>query len=83
MLFRSGGIPDKVRPGVNGWLVAPGDTNALAGALEEAVADRARLRTMGEEGRAIVEQEFSWTAVVGRLLDLYANVLTRPASPSR
>ena len=79
----TGGIPDKIRPGVNGWLVAPGDTHALAEALEEALADRERLRTMGEEGRAIVEQEFSWTAVVGRLLDLYLNVLTRPASPSR
>ena len=27
---RAGGLPDKVRPGVNGWLVPPDDADALA-----------------------------------------------------
>ena len=33
---RAGGLPDKVRPGENGWLVEPGDAAALASALEDA-----------------------------------------------
>ncbi len=71
----AGGIPDKVVPGVTGWLVPPGDAAALAGALRSALADRERLPAMGEAGRAVVEQRFSWAAVTDRLLALYAEVL--------
>lgn len=72
---RAGGLPDKVVDGVNGWLVPPGDVLALAAALRAAVADRARLRLMGVESRAIVEREFSWTAATDRLLDVYRELL--------
>ena len=44
---RAGGLPDKVRPGQNGWLVAPGDPDELAQALARGVRGRrsaARLR---------------------------------------
>jgi glycogen(starch) synthase len=71
----AGGLPDKIQSGVNGWLVAPADAGALASAIEDALADRARLRNMGEQSRAIVEREFAWTAVAERLLDLYDRVL--------
>ena len=71
----AGGIPDKVVPGVTGWLVPPGDAAALARALHSALASRARLAAMGEAGRAIVEQRFSWTVVTDRLMALYREVL--------
>ena len=71
----AGGIPDKVVPGVTGWLVPPGDAAALAGALRAALAGRDRLPVMGEAGRAVVEQRFSWPVVTDRLLALYAEVL--------
>lgn len=71
----AGGLPDKVQPGVSGWLVAPADANAIAGALDDALVHRGRLNAMGEQGRAIVEREFAWSAVVVRLLDLYDEVL--------
>ena len=71
----AGGIPDKVVPGVTGWLVPPGDAVALAGALRVALTGRDRLRAMGEAGRAVVEQRFSWPAVTDRLFALYAEVL--------
>ena len=35
----AGGLPDKVRPGVNGWLVAPGDPAALAAAISGVAGD--------------------------------------------
>ena len=41
----AGGIPDKVGPGVNGWLVAPGDPSALAAAISGASAIRRGSRT--------------------------------------
>ena len=72
----AGGIPDKVVPGVTGWLVPPGDAAALAGALRTALAARDRLPAMGAAGRAVVERRFSWPAVADRLLALYAEVLS-------
>src|SRR5207237_8388150 len=41
----AGGLPDKVRPRVNGWLVPPGDASALTAAVSGALADPARLRS--------------------------------------
>ena len=73
----AGGIPDKVIPGVTGWLVSPGDVQALAAALRSALSSRSRLPAMGQAGRAAVERQFSWTAVTDRLLDLYDELLAR------
>lgn len=72
---RAGGLPDKVRAGINGWLVAPGDPSALAAALSGALADPARLASMGDAGRRIVEEEFSWTVAGAATLDLYTDLL--------
>ena len=74
---RAGGLPDKVRPGVSGWLVEPGDADALARALVEAAASRPRLLEMGEQGRAIVARDFSWTQLVRRQIALYEELLSR------
>lgn len=71
---RAGGLPDKVAPGVNGWLVPPGDPQALAAAVGDALGDRDRLRAMGDQSRLIVEREFSWTVATDRLLALYAEL---------
>lgn len=71
----AGGIPDKIKPGVNGWLVPPGDSGALAAALSGALADTERLGTMGAAGRAIVEEEFSWRAAGAATLRLYEELM--------
>jgi glycosyltransferase involved in cell wall biosynthesis len=71
----AGGIPDKVRPGVNGWLVPPGDPAALAAALSGALGDTGRLDDMGTAGRSIVENEFSWTAAGAATMHLYQELL--------
>jgi glycogen(starch) synthase len=71
----AGGIPDKVRPGENGWLVAPGDASALAAAISGAVSDPARLAHYGLAGRRIVEREFSWAAAGDATVALYRELL--------
>ena len=43
----AGGLPDKVRHGVSGWLVAPGDASALAAAISGALAIRRGFAPMG------------------------------------
>ncbi len=73
---RAGGLPDKVHPGVNGWLVAPGDSAALAAAIEDAVSDPARLAAMGSAGRDIVVRDFAWDAIANRHIALYQELLS-------
>ncbi len=72
---RAGGLPDKVRPGVNGWLVEPDDASELADAIADSLAQPARLAEMGARSRAIVENEFAWNVLVGRQLAVYDEVL--------
>jgi glycogen(starch) synthase len=72
---RAGGLPDKVIPGVTGWLVPPGNEEALAAAIAKALADASRLYAMGIAGRALVEKEFSWRAATDRLLNVYSELL--------
>lgn len=72
---RAGGLPDKVRPGQNGWLVAPGDVAALGEALREAASDTSRLRDFGARSRTIVEREFAWPAVAAATEALYLRLL--------
>jgi glycogen(starch) synthase len=71
----AGGLPDKVRPGVNGWLVPPGDATALGHAIAEAIADPDRLAVMGARSREIVEREFAWSVLIERYLALYSALL--------
>jgi glycosyltransferase involved in cell wall biosynthesis len=71
----AGGLPDKVRTGITGWLVEPGDSDALAGALREALSAAYALPRMGVEGRALVESAFSWPVVADRLLAVYRELV--------
>jgi len=77
---RAGGLPDKVIPGVTGWLVPPGNDEALAAAIGKALADAARLNAMGAAGRALVDKEFSWRAATDRLLNVYSELLAERES---
>ena len=77
---RAGGLPDKVKTGVNGWLVEPGDRAALASAINEAVLAGGRLAELGQASRGIVESSFSWQRLVERQLEVYGELLDRRVS---
>lgn len=72
---RVGGIPDKIVDGENGLLVLPGDADALAHAIVDALSEGARLASWGAKSRALVETRFSWSRRVKELLHLYEEVL--------
>ena len=74
---RAGGLPDKVIPCVTGWLVPPGDENALSAAIVKALTNPSRLHAMGAAGRALVEKDFSWRAATDQLLSVYAELLAQ------
>lgn len=73
---RAGGLPDKVHPGVNGWLVEPDRADLLTEALTDALRrDRADLARFGRASRDIVERDFAWPVVAARMMDVYHNLL--------
>jgi glycosyltransferase involved in cell wall biosynthesis len=57
-----------VDDGITGLLVQPNDAGALAKCLHAAVADPARLAALGEAGRQLVAQEYTWPRQVDRTL---------------
>jgi len=72
---RAGGIPDKVRDGETGRLVAAGDVDGLAAALADVAADRSRRQEMGRRGRERAEADFAWERIIERVLALYRSLL--------
>ena len=70
-----GAINTVIRPGENGWLIPPGNANALADALREAL-------NAPEQGRAFAERawqdyaaNYSRAAMGAKYLQLYQNLL--------
>lgn len=74
-----GGSLETVLPGVTGWLVPPNDTAALATALRQVLADGAKHRRLGENGRRLVQEKFTTTTMCAQTLALY-NELSSSAS---
>lgn len=69
----TGGIEDWLDDGVSGLCVKPGDSHALAQALNELLADPDRQRAMGAAGRDAVKARFSPERHVTALLEAYSN----------
>lgn len=62
----SGAMPSRVSP-ENGVLVPVGDTDAMAQAVVDIWPEKAA--SMGREGRALVDREYSWDATFDHLFD--------------
>lgn len=71
----TGGMRDTVRDGVDGYLVPPGDVDALAERVRMLAADPARARAMGEAGRRRMADDFSAAAHYRRTMAVYQEAL--------
>ena len=76
-------IPELVVDGVTGWLVPPGDPNALARTIENVLADRGRAAEVGQAGMAHVLRNFSVDAMANAYERLYRMGLQGPAGLGR
>ncbi|MCA0435444.1 MAG: glycogen synthase [Austwickia sp.] len=88
---RTGGIPEVVVDGETGWLIdieqvqdgtgTPLDDKKwvadLAAAMNEAVSDPERARAYGVAGRQRAVEQFSWTTIGDKTMEVYASVLGR------
>jgi len=69
----SGGAPDAVLDGETGFVVAAEDPQAVAGRLNQLLADPAAAKAMGANGRVWMERSWQWKAAgheLRRLLEL-------------
>lgn len=69
------GCREIVQDGRNGILVPAKDVAALADAIERLAGDFVLRQTMGKEGRALAESEFSLDSVIARTLAVYDRLL--------
>jgi glycosyltransferase involved in cell wall biosynthesis len=74
VLSAVGGFPEVAEAGA-ARLVAPGDTPALAAALEELVGDEAARRDLAAAATHAAAGPFSWDEAARRTLDLYRELL--------
>jgi glycosyltransferase involved in cell wall biosynthesis len=68
---RVGGIPEAVSDGVEGFLVEPGDVDALTERWRQMLQDEAMLRRMGDAARRKVETTFAAEAILPKIENLY------------
>ena len=69
-----GGLPEVIRHGESGLLVAAGHEQALAGACLELARNRGRAARLGAEAKRSVEEEFSRERNGQALVDVYRAV---------
>lgn len=66
------GIPELVKPGVNGWLVPSGSVEALAEAMREVLRlPTEKLEQMGRAGTASVKENYNVANAASQLADLF------------
>ncbi|MBF0437148.1 MAG: glycogen synthase [Magnetococcales bacterium] len=80
-----GGIVEIVQQGQTGYLIEfeqykqspfepvhpPEFSKALAGAINKILDDKALMKSMGDKGRARVEEKFSWASIAKQTFELY------------
>jgi glycosyltransferase involved in cell wall biosynthesis len=72
---RTAGIPEVIEDGTTGLLVEPENYTELKQAILSLVRDEGRRTAMGEAGRRLVEQKFSWARHADEMLEVYKSVL--------
>jgi glycosyltransferase involved in cell wall biosynthesis len=69
------GCREIVQDGVNGLLVPVNDPAALAESIRKLAVNAELRRQMGQQGRKLVEAQFSEEIVVAETLDLYRSLV--------
>ena len=78
-----GGARETVIPGETGWLVPPGDVEALAGAIEHVLGlDEKARKELAEKAVVNVRQHFSRAAMCAKTLEVYDDVIQLTANPN-
>jgi glycosyltransferase involved in cell wall biosynthesis len=71
----AGGIPEIIRDGETGRLVASADQAALAGGIIDLLANPERAKQMGRRGQEMAKKNFSVDAMVDKNIEVYQQIL--------
>ena len=74
-----GGIPEAVIEGKNGFLVNPGDIDALYSRLLKLCNDKVLRKAMGNESKEILGQKFNIYKIIDELICTYQKILITTA----
>lgn len=77
---RVGGIPEMVVAGDTGYMVAPGDEQALAARLFDVLHNPDQTYRMGQRGRALALQRYEPSAIADQTVRAYRIAMARAAS---
>lgn len=77
-----GGIPEQVVDGQTGILVAPGDSNAMASAIEKILTNPSLQKQMGDVAAQIAKEKYSQELQAKRYLDWYQDILSNAKDPA-
>jgi glycosyltransferase involved in cell wall biosynthesis len=71
----AGGLPEKIKNGVNGLVFKAGDVEDLKKVLKAALKDRKKLETMGEGARRYAKANASPAKHVAKVLEVYTDLV--------
>ena len=73
---RVGGIPELLEDGVNGFLIDPGDIEALSGRLSKLIRDSDLRRAMGEKNVEVARSDYDMEICAARIGNVYQELMT-------
>ncbi len=74
IVTRKGGVTMAVKDGISGIYVRPRNSTEIAAAVNRIFNNPQLAQKMGERGRKIVEEKFTWTKIAERFDKLYRDV---------
>lgn len=77
----SGGTPEIIRDGIDGFLYKPEDEKSLAKMIRKAAADKEKARRLAENGHRRSIEKFSIERVADEVTALYKEVISRKKGP--
>ena len=69
-----GGIPEAVTDGIEGFLVKPGDVNAIADRIDRLLSEPSLAERMGDAARKKIETSFSADVILPKVEKLYTDL---------
>lgn len=72
-----GSISEVIKPEETGLLVEPNNADAIAKGILRLLQDTRLSRSLGENGRSVVEKYYDYENVLDRTIDLYTSIYSR------